>query len=246
VVLGRVALGGGDGGEGAAGDGDGVEEGHIEALTRGLERLEGDELNGFRELDRAVWRLMEATARSGRSFLLAGQLRQAGERLYRHSVSVCLHALALARAAGIEGPTLHALAVGALLHDVGLLDLPPQLLEQRRALGPEERAALRRHPEIGAARLAGIGTVPELAVLVAYEHHTAWDGQGGYPRLPRRPGLAAQVTAVADVWDILYHKRRGRRLDRRRYALEGLARLSGQLLNPRLVDLFAELITARP
>ena len=51
--------------------------------------------------------------------------------------------------------------------------------------------------------LCGAEGVPDLAVLVAYEHHLRWDNRPSYPLCERQPNLASQITAVADTWDAM-------------------------------------------
>jgi hypothetical protein len=248
VVLGRIArlpaagAGSGSGEVGAEAGGEGLDESHLDSLEAGLEAFEHDDHRGWRALDEAVWRLLEGTAQMGRSFVLLAGMRRESEALYRHSVSVCLHALALARVLGIDGPTLHDLAAGALLHDVGWLTLLKGGVRESGVTSEAERAARRRHPELGALRLAAVAGMPELPILVAYEHHVGWDGCSGYPHLSWRPNLGAQVTAVADTWDTLLSlPGPAPRAARRRLAAGELRRQAGTRLNPRLVDAFLRL-----
>lgn len=253
VVLGRIARvpgagnGGEGGGRGGAGDGEDLDEAHLDSLEAGLGLFEQDDQRGWRALDEAVWKLMEGTARSSRTFVLLAAMRRRSDPLYRHSLSVCLHALTLARGLGIEGQTLHDLAAGALLHDVGWL----ALLEGREGEGgPRSEVsaeARQRHPELGALRLAAVAGIPELPILIAYEHHLGWDGRSGYPHVAWRPSLGAQITAVADAWDsLLSLPGPAPRAARRKAAAEGLARRAGSLLNPRLVEAFLGLVEPAP
>ena len=235
VVLGRIATEE----EAAAGSaGDDLDEGHVEAVEVGLERLHAEDPRAFEALDHAVWELLEATGRASRRYLLQRELPSQSRPHFRHAISVCLDAMTLGRALGIGGPTLHGLAIGALLHDIGLWRLPGALFGEGAPAEPA-RAALLLHPELGASRLAAIGGAPEVAVLIAYEHHLRWDGRGGYPEGAGRPGLGAQITAVADLWDVTLHAAGSApRSRRRRRAAEALARRAGGDLNPRLVGAF--------
>lgn len=243
AVIGRIALS----------DGEGTEldteeltslEGCLDGLRGALEVLTV-EADGAMRLERSVWQLIEATAREDRAFTLLSSLRSHTDHLYRHAINTCLYALFLARALGIEGGALHDLAIGALLHDIGLLEVPTELLGRRGRLSAEERQRLERHCERGATKLAGMSGVPSLAVLVAYEHHLHWNGQGGFPEPGRRPGLASQITAVADGWDCLMGW--GSVIPgqtRLRFASDGLRRRAGSALSPVLVEGFLSLVAA--
>ncbi len=239
VILGRIAT---DEEAASGAGGDDLDESHVEAVEAGLRRVHAEDPRGFDALDHAVWELLEATARGSRRFLLQGELPLDLRPHIRHAVSVCLHAMTLGRALGIGGPLLHGLAVGALLHDIGLWRLPAALFDEGAPAEPA-RAAVLLHPELGASRLAAIGGAPEVAVLIAYEHHLRWDGQGGFPEAGARPGLGAQITAVADVWDLAVNAAGpAPRSRRRKRAAEALGRRAGTHLNPRLVATFVEAV----
>lgn len=214
-----------------------IEQG-VDAAYDALVAFQHDLRSGFARLERAVWSVIEAMANEQRSFLLLAGLERQNDRLWRHSINVSLYATRLARALGIEGAVLHDLAVGALLHDVGYLALGAS--GDLSALTPEQR---RRHPERGAALLAGVDGMPGTPILVAFEHHRAWDGSAGYPAAAQPPNLASQITAVADTWDTLLQTRKplphGSRTEA---AVATLTRLRGNLLHPDLVNLFLELL----
>lgn len=253
VVLGRVLL---DAGE--AGDGDGAVPlpvgggaaagfggGHVDALTGGLDLLRGDLLAGFAALDRALWQIVEATARESRPLVVLGEMRNTDDRLQRHAITVSTWSLGFARALGFPEASLHDLALGGLLHDVGLLALPPELVFRRGARDDAERAELRRHPRLGALRLCQIPDVGAVPIVVAHEHHVWHDGQGGYPALGRKPNLAARVVAVVDTWDMLYAATAGHAPEQRKaWSAKALQGRAGTWLDPELVGLFVEWVDA--
>ena len=105
---------------------------------------------------------------------------------------------------------------------------------------------MKSHAEVGALHLAGIEGSYPLAILVAYEHHMRYDGKPNYPltRVPRKPTLASQMTAISDVFDAIctmrpYHKARARHV-----ALGILRDRVGTFHHPALVANFVRLIGA--
>lgn len=178
-------------------------------------------------IDRAAWKLMEATLNQPRAFLLQSSLVEATDAFWRHGIRTGLHTLALAKELGIEGGTLTDIVLAAVLHDLGRLQL------SQTGQG-EQATSLWRHTELGAERLANNNRLPPICALVAYEHHLFWDGTGGYPTPGRRPHLASQIVAVADAYDVVFQAAAGLPpATRRAAAKEGLARQSG--LQPDLV-----------
>jgi response regulator RpfG family c-di-GMP phosphodiesterase len=150
---------------------------------------------------------------------------------------VALATLRLARALRVEGRALEDLALAGLLHDVGYLE----------AAGAGEIPAQRRilHPLRGAARLAALEGIPDVAVLVAYEHHLRFDAEPNYPPMTvrRKPIVAARVVAVADTWETLRSQGESRPAE----ALAVLRSRAGTFLDPALVELLGEVVLpARP
>jgi putative nucleotidyltransferase with HDIG domain len=257
VTLGRVRIGFGSG-EGddahaaakkahtdAEGDADGLGEADLEAARAELSLFPGDRKGSVRRLSQLTWHLLEALARSRRSLLLLAAAEGPDDRLFVHSVNVALLALAQARALGFEGTLLHEIGMAALLHDIGKLELPAELREPGREWTAAERTAFERHPELGAATLAATEGTTALAVLVAFEHHLRWDGEPAYPRLagPRAPGLASQITAVADTWDVAISLAPEPGAAARAHAREVLVAAAGTRLDPFLAGHFLALLS---
>jgi HD-GYP domain-containing protein (c-di-GMP phosphodiesterase class II) len=106
-----------------------------------------------------------------------------------HAINTALLVMAVASAAGVDRPGRQRLGVAALLHDIGMALLPPDLL-LRESLTPPERTLMETHTEAGARLLIERGGVAmDLAASVAFEHHLRPDG-GGYPA--RRFAMPAQ------------------------------------------------------
>jgi len=112
-------------------------------------------------------------------------------------------ALAVGREIGLSSDDLHHLTLAAYLHDVGLLMLPPGLMDSTAFLEPDTYVAVQNHCRIGAALLEPYAFLQEAAILVAY-HHERWDGTG-YPYGIRGPfiPLGARILSVADAYDAI-------------------------------------------
>ena len=135
---------------------------------------------------------------------LAGSLELRERYTAGHSRRVRDYALLLADTLGLRDPAFRAnLAQGALLHDVGKIGIPDDILLKPAPLVDGERAAMRRHPEMGAALVGDIAWLRGAGELIR-AHHERYDG-AGYPRglagaaIP----LAARIFTVADAFDAL-------------------------------------------
>lgn len=118
----------------------------------------------------------------------------------RHSLNVTVLATLLGSKLGLSRKELQLLGVGAMLHDVGKLEVPAEILLKPGKLTAEEFAVIKRHPQAGYERLDGV--VMEEVRRVARDHHERCNGSG-YPRGLRREeiSLAARCVAIADVYD---------------------------------------------
>jgi len=192
-------------------------------------------------LDSVVLTLSRTVEDNLGAMLPLAALKTHDEYTATHIVNVGLLAMALSEALGLPRATVRDVGIAALLHDVGKLRVPLEVLNKPDRLTDKEATTLRRHPEDGARLLFSAAGVPEVAVLVAYEHHIKFDGSG-YPKVPAswRPSLASAITQVADVYDALRTDRPYRRgLERERIRDMMLAD-AGTHFEPDLLATFFE------
>ncbi len=163
-----------------------------------------------------------------------------------HITNVALLAMALAEAIEQKPEQVHDVGIAALLHDVGKLKVPSEILNKPDRLSPEQLERMKRHPEDGARMLLATPGVPELATIVAYEHHVRYDG-GGYPAVPRswKASLASAVTQVADVYDALRTDRPYRTGLDRDTIMAMMTADAGLTFEPALLAAFFELVVPR-
>jgi HD-GYP domain-containing protein (c-di-GMP phosphodiesterase class II) len=164
------------------------------------------------------------------------------EYLPVHAVNTAILAFAAAGRLGLSTAEARDCARAALLHDVGMVRVPDQLLAAP-SLDASDRARIRVHPVEGARMLLRQGDGWELAATVAYEHHLALDG-GGYPRLsyPREPHQASRLVAVCSTYDALRAPRADRPGLENDTALDALEQASGTQLDPRMVQPFSQML----
>jgi HD-GYP domain-containing protein (c-di-GMP phosphodiesterase class II) len=164
------------------------------------------------------------------------------EETQGHSERVCDLSLRLGRAIGMSQESLTHLYRGALLHDIGKMRVPDQILNKKAPLNEEEWAIMRRHPQDAYEMLEPISFLKP-ALAIPYSHHEKWDGSG-YPRglKGERIPLAARIFAVVDVWDALTHNRPYRPAWTPEKALDYIRRQSGAHFDPQVVELFLMMV----
>ena len=163
------------------------------------------------------------------------------ERTISHATSVSILNLAQAMALGIEGSLLQEIGIAGMLHDIGKLFIPEEILEKPE-LDDTEREVYQEHAQRGALYLLDSPWVPKLAVITAFDHHRRFDG-AGYPRtgLPLRQNLCSMITAISDAYDAL---RSVAGTDFPRIGAT-MAAAAGTAFHPGLTRRFLELMTRR-
>lgn len=156
-----------------------------------------------------------------------------------HSFRVALYAVSLAQAMGMHGEQLKAIEWGALLHDVGKMVVPDEILRKMGPLTDEEWHIMKQHPTWGFDMLAEVSFLQPASLDIIYSHHERWDGQG-YPRGTAGEAipLSARIFAVVDTYDAITSDRPYRRARTHAVALAELQRVAGQQLDPSVVEVF--------
>ena len=121
-----------------------------------------------------------------------------------HAMNVSILAMSLAEHIGLSPNEIRAFGMSGLLHDLGKVIIPEDILNKPGKLTDEERAVMNRHPVEGARLILETEDQLDLAATVAYEHHIRLDG-GGYPTMAhaRRCHQASDLVHLCDVFDAL-------------------------------------------
>lgn len=182
-------------------------EGHgrLAEIFRNFNRQKTIKMTGLAEI---VSGFINAFNRETPSLLALMPLRSMDEYTFTHGINVCLLNLAQAMHLGIRGVLLHDIGIAALLHDIGKLHIPMEILDKPGKLDEREWAIMKEHPIAGARRLLDCPGVPQLAIVTAFEHHLRYD-LSGYPDVSDhwRQHLCSQMTTIADTYDALRTKR---------------------------------------
>lgn len=164
-----------------------------------------------KRVKRAVQLIVDQVLNNETSIVGLTTIRDYDEYTFTHSVNVCIFSVALGKKLGLHKHQLYELGLGALLHDVGKVRMPLELINKTGPLTQEEFAVLQEHPTEGLLSMfdmRGLAELPLRAMLMAYEHHMKID-QTGYPvsARPRDPTLFGRIVAVADGFDAATTKR---------------------------------------
>jgi ribonuclease P protein subunit RPR2 len=158
-----------------------------------------------------------------------------------HARRVQRYALELARAVDPELAERPSLRYGFLLHDIGKIAIPDEILGKQGALTDDERRMIERHTVLGAQMLGGVAFLERDAVDVVRSHHERWDGRGYPDRLAGdHIPLGARIFAVADTLDAITSRRPYRDAQSWRVARQTILAESGRQFDPAVVAAFRD------
>lgn len=174
-------------------------------------------------------------------------IRSLDDYTFGHSVNVCVLSLLTGITLGYNRAKLFHLGMGALLHDVGKVRIPREILNKPGSLTREEFNVVKQHTVYGYEMLQRLPDVSPMAARIAYQHHERHQGQG-YPQGLREDEIHefARITAVADVFDALTADRVYRRAFPVHEAYEMIAGSGNFLFDFNVVRAFLQNVAAYP
>ncbi|KKM11230.1 hypothetical protein SY88_09750 [Clostridiales bacterium PH28_bin88] len=173
------------------------------------------------------------------------QLQQYHAVTYHHSLRVSTLSVALAKYVGLEKEEFELVRYGALLHDIGKMNIPLTILDKPGPLNESERDIIEQHPYYGSDKVAMVPGLECLRPLILF-HHERWDGNG-YPigltgaQIP----YAARIIAIADAYDVITSWRVYKPKTSVAGAIKELERCAGTQLDPSLVEAIKGLLTVK-
>lgn len=193
----------------------------------------------FDELQRSNIELVLAYDETLEGWSKALDMRDTGTE--GHTQRVTDMTLRLAREMGVKEDELVHVRRGALLHDIGKMGIPDNILLKPGPLNDEEWEIMRKHPVYAYEMLLPISYLRS-ALDIPYCHHEKWDGTG-YPRGLKEKyiPLAARIFAVVDVWDALNSERPYRPAWPEEKVKEYIREKAGKHFEPRIVDVFLKM-----
>jgi putative nucleotidyltransferase with HDIG domain len=191
--------------------------------------------------------LADAVTQNRTALVALTAMRSYDNYTFTHMVNVSILTMGQARALGIEGRLLREFGLSALMHDIGKVRTPKEILNKPGKLTDEEFVIMRRHPVDGAEILRRTPEMPILAPVVAFEHHLRNDGTG-YPFGATRASLnvATMLCSIADVYDAMRSKRTYQQAFPTDRILAVLRQSDGSQFDQHLVRRFVQLLGVYP
>jgi len=198
------------------------------------------DLRDLVELERGQRALLESAYRETVSALTSALgTKDTGTR--QHSQRVQLYAMELARALDPLVAGHPSVEYGFLLHDIGKIGIPDQILHKPDPLTEAEWRLMQKHTVLGAQMLGGVAFLQGPGVEIVRSHHERWEG-GGYPDnlVGEEIPLGARIFAVADALDAITSHRPYRRAQSWRVAHKEILAEAGKQFDPQVVEAFRD------
>ncbi|MFN2145153.1 MAG: HD-GYP domain-containing protein [Anaerolineales bacterium] len=161
-----------------------------------------------------------------------------------HTIRVAGLAVRLARMLGLEKEALKNFRRGALLHDIGKIVIPDEILYKPSSLSESEWKIMQLHPRIVKDLLKDFD-IPEEVLEIPSSHHEKWDGSG-YPLGLKREEIpfSARIFSIVDVWDAMLVDRPYRKKFDRDHVINYIRSQQGIHFDPRVTEVFLQLVAS--
>lgn len=222
------------------------------AITRGIvDKAKSGEPINLKKTKRVVRSLVNQLIENEAVLMGMTTLKDYDEYTHYHSVNVCILAISLGHKLGLEKKALADLGVAALLHDLGKVDIPLEILNKPTEFTEDEWALVRKHPQQGALMLLktrGINDASMYYVISAFEHHLHYN-LSGYPKLRKdfEIDFFSRIITIADQYDAMTSARvYSRQPLSAEKALSVLVERSGFQVDPHILKVFINMVGVYP
>jgi putative nucleotidyltransferase with HDIG domain len=200
-----------------------------------------------KEAAQLVDNLAQAVAQNRTALVALTALKEYDNYTFTHMVNVSILTMGQARGLGVDGALLREFGLAALMHDIGKVRTPKEILNKPDKLTDEEFVIMRMHVVDGAEILRRTPEMPALAPVVAFEHHLRTDGTG-YPFGVKRSSLnlGTMLCGISDVYDAMRSQRAYQQSFPTDRILAVLKRNDGSQFDQNLVRRFSQLMGIYP
>jgi len=191
------------------------------------------------KVESLVEKMLESILRNPDALISLARLREVDEYTYVHSMAVCTLMISFGHYLNYDPQILREVGIGAMLHDIGKMRIPQELLTKRHGLSDDEYSQIKEHVIFSRMILEETKGISQTSILLASQHHEREDGTG-YPQGldGRHTSEFGQAAAIADVYDAMTSKRCYQRKYEPTEVLKKLFEWSENLYNKNLVQHF--------
>lgn len=179
-----------------------------EAVTNMFNEARAGKFGSLQLADVVVDEIAQSVIRNQYALVTLSRLKQFDDFTYMHSIAVCAMMVALAKKLEMSDADIRLCGKAGLLHDIGKMTIPPEILNKPGKLTDEEFSIVKEHPWAGHKMLLEAGNISEVALDVCLHHHEKINGKGyPYGLIGEEISIYARMGAVCDVYDAITSNR---------------------------------------
>lgn len=223
----------------------------VSSVKEVSDKIAANRRAGVRKLKRVVQNMMDILKEDESVLVFMSTIRHHDDYTFTHSVNVAILALCLGKRIGLSRTSLRRLGICGLVHDLGKVEIPLEILNKPGRLDDREKGEMERHPLKSAIQIIKLRASRDLKskiMLPPFEHHLRYD-LSGYPRIRRKKpiSLFGRIIAIVDVFDALTSPRIYRKTAKSPdQALIEMFKGSGSDFDPILLKVFAGMLGVYP
>lgn len=219
----------------------------INTIHEIMDNVAANQTPNIQKVKNVVRSMVDLITRDRSALLGLTAIKNYDNYTYFHSVNVLILSLALGSSLPLKKVPLSILGISALLHDIGKVKIPLEIIKKPGPLTSEEWKIMERHPLEGAQILSSIPGLNKTAMIVAFEHHIGFD-LSGYPKIsPKRSlHLYSKIVEIADAYDAMTTRTYYRAPETPDNALSIMFQLSGSVFDPLLLKVFINMMGIYP
>ncbi|MFQ5839596.1 MAG: HD-GYP domain-containing protein [Candidatus Methylomirabilales bacterium] len=219
----------------------------LQTTRKAFQEVRLGRIPALSEVQSVVEGMVDGILRAKHPIMGLTMIKSYDEYLFNHCVNVSILSLAFGESVGLDHADLRDLGLGALLHDIGKVNIPEAITSKPRDLTEEEWQLVRSHPDEGVKILGQMGVTAEIALRVTREHHVRFDRKG-YPRLAagEEPHPYSMLVTTADCYDAMTTVRAYQQAFEPSRAIARMQTLAGTVFDPKLLERFIEMLGIYP
>ena len=199
------------------------------------------------QVNDTVEKMVDSILRNRHALIGLSKMQQKNKYIFEHAVNSCALMVAFANAFGFDSDKQQELGVGAMVHDIGMMNVSSQILNKPGKLTSYEEADLKKHVDYGCNILKETFDIPESALEMAYQHHEKYNGLG-YPLGLKKDdiSLSGRMISIIDVYDAATSDRGYKKAISPSAALVEILEKSNQDFEGKLVHNFIQSVGIYP
>ena len=219
----------------------------LKAVDQVFQDIQGGRVPSTEGLRNVSKSMVQSILRQEHAMFAMAQIKDYDNYTFNHSVNVGIIALSVGYACMIEPKQLHLLVFGGMVHDIGKLKIPVEILNKPGRLTEAELNLIRQHPVDGMRLISQVAGVQQEIIDMVHYHHLHYDRVGGYPKSPNRElSPLVHMVTIADLYDAMTTHRAYQRSIPPCEVVRYMKTVRGTVLHPDFLGYFSNYLGDYP